>query len=138
VKALWVMVLLIAAGAIVAPAASGEQTGNKWRSWTKPERDMFIIGVLDGWTLSMKGDAPVSKQPTLETAVTACMVQQKVTYEQVIAVVEKYMREEPKWWNSSMTAIVLAALVPLCPEVDAQLREFRERGKQPAVLKPDA
>jgi hypothetical protein len=52
--------------------------------------------------------------PSAVTHIVECASRNKMTYEQIIAVVEKYMQKNPEVWHERMSILVFNAVDEAC------------------------
>jgi len=97
-------------------------TGNEWRSMSQPERLMYVAGVMDAWfnvaavTKVIKQSDPTHHPGIVErilAQITDC-TQERMTYQQSHAIVEKYMNQNPESWHQDMASITWAAMSKAC------------------------
>jgi hypothetical protein len=107
----------------IAPALA--ISGNQWLQLTQATRGFYVSGVLDGWSLVRQGVGTLKKaDPNYVTGtvednlirLTKCFDQSPYTIAQILAIVEKYMKDHPEEWHFSMEGNVLAALGGVCRE----------------------
>jgi hypothetical protein len=98
-------------------------TGNAWRPLPEGARRLYVAGVIDTWQWSTRmtefakkkspGYAPQAVESMLLPAMTC--IHDKMTYEQAMGVVEKYMTQNPEDWHHEMADLVWMALSSTCP-----------------------
>lgn len=82
--------------------------GNDYRTHGDSERAEYVMGVLDGLLAAPVFGAPKKNLAWLE----ACTV--GMTNDQVTAIVDKYLRENPEQWNEGMNVLVYSAMLGAC------------------------
>jgi hypothetical protein len=112
VTILWLLLLALPAAAQIS--------GNDWRTLPLASRAAYVLGVVNGWqhlaTLTDYGNkigGPPSVAPAAEMLVEVvhCLDRNKgMTNEQIVAIVEKYMKESPAEWHYGMPSLIWAAI----------------------------
>lgn len=92
------------------PCSAIAITGNQWRQYSEESKGFYLIGLFDGWTFSdaLQDESGKAILPLL----TSCL--KTMTYEQMIAIIEKYMKEHPERWHQELTLLILPALGGAC------------------------
>ena len=99
--------------------AASNFTGNDWRPLAAEARAMYALGVIDG-VLEM-GRHERSANPTLSSLLARIVEKlercagDRMTREQAVAIVEKYVTDHPEQWHLSMADLVLIAMGEGCP-----------------------
>ena len=100
-------------------------TGNDWRTLSKPSRDAFVLGVMESWldliVLADKGGRESNSAIVQQYRVVIDCSKGR-PYSQTIAIVEKYMENNPSEWNSTMPSIVWEAIYESCPSKEKSSR----------------
>lgn len=89
---------------------SGALTAESYRSASASEREVYLLGFVDGILISPLLGAPQNRIKILADCVTSKSVQQ------LDAVFIKYLNENPETWHLSFHQIALKALSNLCKE----------------------
>lgn len=86
----------------------GFLTGNSFRSLNDSGKRGYAIGFLEGIFVSPMFDAPKSELQWIER----CSV--GMTDEQVVAILEKFLHENPARWHEQMNILAWVALKEGC------------------------
>jgi hypothetical protein len=91
-------------------------TGNEWRALSPAARTAYLLGVVDAWTL-LDMAVKASPQPvgiaSMFTRVVRCLGKD-MTYGQTVAIVEKYLQDNPSTWHYDMAALAWTAIDVAC------------------------
>lgn len=94
----------------LAQVEPGFLTGNRFQSYPRGDRVVYVMGAIDGFLLS-----PVFGAPKAETAwLEGCILGMQSG--QALAIIEKWMGENPQRWHEPMHASVFAAMRQSCPD----------------------
>jgi hypothetical protein len=99
--------------------AASNFTVNDWRPLAAEARGLYVLGVIDG-VLEM-GRHERSANPTLSSLLARIVEKlercagDRMTREQAVALVEKYVTDHPEQWQLSMADLVLIAMGDACP-----------------------
>jgi hypothetical protein len=93
-----------------AAVQDGLTTGNNYRALPTTSRESFVVGLIDGMLLAPMFGAPRAEMAWLEH----CL--RRTSGGQAIAIVEKFMKENPKRWGESMHVLAYGALRKACVE----------------------
>jgi hypothetical protein len=112
-----VAVLLLSALAPAGLAAQKEPVeiklgyflqGNSYLKLSEAAKGPYVTGVVDGLL-----GAPMFNAPRKSTAwLEHCIV--GMSSEQLVAIVDKYLRENPGQWNWAMNVLVYSAMLDAC------------------------
>jgi len=116
--------LFVAFHAIVVFASSTADafTGTKWRALPEAARAAYVAGVVDTWeNVNLLTQAEKKKDPrykptdveVLFSPTTTC-AHDEITYVQAIAIVDKYMSQNPEEWHQPMAILVWSAFAKSC------------------------
>jgi hypothetical protein len=83
-------------------------TGNTYRAFEATSKNVYAVGLVDGVFLSPLYGAPKEKLKPLEQCTTG------MTGQQVVAIFNKYLNENPERWHQSMHVIGFTALKEAC------------------------
>ncbi len=93
----------------------------KWENLAKVSKFAYVIGVLEGWFFwddltmyAVTEELAKALSPTeqLRHEIVTCMKGRKT--DQALAVVQRYVTENPKEWHKSMTSMIYNALGDAC------------------------
>lgn len=87
---------------------SGFVTGTQYRTFTEPDRRKYAMGLLDGIFLAPFFKADKKQLELLERCATG------MNDTQVVAILDKYLRDNPVRWHESMNALAFVALKEAC------------------------
>ena len=90
------------------PFLKGCLTGNQFRKLTQPEKIAYVTGIWDGFMFSPALGGQTATDQRLYDCVPGLM------QEQLLAIVEQYMKEHPGRWGDPMNMIVYLALPASC------------------------
>src|SRR4029453_17694131 len=90
-------------------------TGNDWRRLPLAAQHYYIIGVLDGWdnlgTIALLAKQPLSVVTRLAEHIKCTA---EMPYEQIVAIVQKYMDNNPSQWHYDMASLTWNAVNEAC------------------------
>ena len=87
---------------------TGFVTGSMYRTISPDTRQAYAMGLIDGMLLSPFFDAKKQKLEWLERCATG------MSNEQVAAIFDKYLRDNPGRWHESMHVLGWAAMKAAC------------------------
>jgi hypothetical protein len=102
------------------PVASEAMSGNEVRKLSHAGRAFYVGAVVDTWIMlrDLHQSVPTLSQPSaVDRALidlANCANERRMTYEQALAVVEKYMADNPGEWGYEMPVIVWRAFNHMC------------------------
>jgi Rap1a immunity proteins len=92
-------------------------SGNDWKQIDPEEQRFYVVGVVDAWQhleqVASRSVIPPSGAITVFTKIVKC-VEKGMTYAQMVAIVQKYMENNPPKWHYGMTSLVWSALNEAC------------------------
>lgn len=112
-----------AAGCIVfvflSVSSAGAVTGNAWKQLSETQRGSYVMGVIDGWHFvsalaQLQRGAKPTETEEIIIKVSDCVYDKRMPYSQVIAIVEKYMNDNPAEWHQLMSGVIWDALAKAC------------------------
>jgi hypothetical protein len=117
---------VLATGLLVSMASTAHTasnfTGNDWRPLAAAARGMYVLGVIDGVLEMASHERRASPTSTTENSLLARIVEKlercagdRMTREQAVAIVEKYVTDHPEKWHLPMAGLVLIAMGEACP-----------------------
>lgn len=83
-------------------------TGNTFRALDQPSKNVYATGLVDGILLAPFYGAPEERLNNFERC-TAGM-----TGQQIVAIFEKHLKENPERWHHDMHIIAFSALREAC------------------------
>lgn len=83
-------------------------TGNTFRALDPTSKNVYATGLIDGILLAPLYGAPEKNLDSFE----ACTI--GMTGQQVVAIFEKYLRDNPDRWHQSMHVIGFSAMKHAC------------------------
>jgi len=111
---------------VLFAVSASAKTGNEWRNLSLAARQGYVMGVLDAWrdaedmriaSLRREKDKKsieiLSNMPPVITHIVECMGG-KMTYGQIIAIVDKYIENNPEQWHHSMVSLIWTATHEAC------------------------
>ncbi|WP_206958129.1 hypothetical protein [Trinickia acidisoli] len=94
----------------------GFYTGNTYRHLAVPSRQHYVAGVIDGLLAAglMAGQSLPSKT---DLRLANCLGREPMTDEQVTAIVDQFLTNNPEVWEQSMPFLVLNAMLKACADL---------------------
>lgn len=105
--------LLLLLNVLLFPSQAFAMTGNTWNTMTKAVQSFYIAGVIDGWREASISEEDLREGGGKMTRMVACL-SIGMPRSQIIAVVEKYMKDHPEAWHLEMSTLILLALSEMC------------------------
>jgi len=91
--------------------------GNDWRGLPPAAQQAYVAGVIDTWGdvvgRAIKGHREPTPNELFYKQLYEC-VGGKMPYEQIIAIVKKYIENNPAQWHARMADLVFTALSEPC------------------------
>ena len=87
---------------------NGFVSGNDYRNWDATEKDRYAIGLIEGMLLAPFFGASKEQLSWLEECTT------RMTSTQIVAILDKYLDENPARWHDGMHAIGYGAMNDAC------------------------
>ena len=102
---------------ITSHAAGTSVRGNDWRALDRAGRLSYVLAALDAWqlvgVLPLKSpDAAVVKTQFVD--LPACTAEKGMTGAQVLAIVEKYVTDNPDKWHEPMALLIWRSMHDVC------------------------
>jgi hypothetical protein len=99
-----------------AEAMAASMSGNEWKQLYRGEQNTYVWGVVDAWQNLQQAALLLEQQPSVVTSFTKLVkcINEGMTYGQVVAIVQKYMENNPSKWHESMSWLVWIALSEAC------------------------
>jgi len=101
--------------------ATADVSGNDYRGYPDSVRTTYVVAVLDAWGFlvgSIRNSKTV-KAPEIDFvygSIVRCVERRRMFPDQVTAIVDKYMRENPAKWDEGMAGLIWSALNQACPQ----------------------
>jgi hypothetical protein len=89
---------------------AGAISGNEWRGLPKLAQASYVAGVFDTWKSLVQASFDAQQQSpviTVLTKVTTCVT--GMDYDQIAAIVRKYIENNPAEWHQNMAELVWSA-----------------------------
>lgn len=86
--------------------AGGYVNGNLWQKMAPPEQNAYLLGVLDILNFEF------SSEPQKAQAFGKCLSER--TNVQMLAMVNKFIDDNPDKWHNSMPLLIMMAIKPGC------------------------
>ena len=115
-RRLCLAVLLSALLAPLWPSVAAAMTGNDWRALPISARTSYVTGVVDNFTdvaTAIKTLVPAEKRTASEKMLVGfedCMARTSRPPSQLVAIVDKYLKDNPARWHTRMSGLVFDAL----------------------------
>ncbi len=88
-------------------------TGNEWNKYNEDTHVAYIICLVEGWGYASWKDGD-SKWRELYEPLNNCQLTRKMTVGQLVAIFDKYLKENPEQWNYSVASLVFRRLSAVC------------------------
>ncbi|WP_186210227.1 hypothetical protein [Burkholderia gladioli] len=92
----------------------GFTTGNDYQQMTPIERGRFDVGVFDGF---MAAPMLAEKDLPQARALQRCSGAMSLTNVQLVAIVDKYVADNPERWGDDMSVLELNAIIAACRKI---------------------
>ena len=98
------------------PSAAGAVTGNDWRALPAAAKTAYVTGVVDNlvdFGAAVRAIVPAEKRTASEKMLVSfedCVVRTLRPPSQLVAIVDKYVKEHPTQWHVRMSGLVFEAL----------------------------
>jgi hypothetical protein len=93
-------------------------TGTEWQSMNSSWRAGYVAGVLDGWSEAASKELTEGKSGSVWMKLLSCITMKKMTYRQVVAIAEKYVKEHPEEWHKETSTLVYSGMAETCRNTD--------------------
>ena len=109
----WLLLLL---ALLMWPAPAAAMTGNEWRALPVAARTSYVTGVVDNFTdvaTAVKTLVPPEKRTASEKMLVSfeeCIAGTPRPQSQLVAIVDKYIKDNPGQWHTRMSGLVFEAL----------------------------
>lgn len=102
--------------AVAAREAAAGIKGNDFQALSETARMYYVLGTIDAWgnvgVESLALNAPVVD--TLYGDVSRCVTGRQMTQGQGLAIVDKYIRDNPAQWHKDMSILIWYAFREAC------------------------
>ena len=108
------LLLLLALPLWPTPAAA--MTGNEWRDLPVAARTSYVTGVVDNlvdFGAAVRSLVPAEKRTASEKMLVSfeeCIAKTPRPTTQLVAIVDKYIKDNPAQWHTRMSGLVFEAL----------------------------
>ena len=102
--------------ALNAGAPGIAMSGSEWREWPAAMKRSYVWGVIDTWNNTPGISRPVNERLSNATPYVRLATQlgREVTYDQLYAMVEKFLADNPGQLHADMASIIWAAVDKAC------------------------
>jgi hypothetical protein len=113
-KHAWLFLLLLGLSEWPSPASA--MTGNEWRALPTAARTSYVTGVVDNlvdFGAAVRSLVPAEKRTASEKMLVSfeeCIVRTPRPPSQLVAIVDKYVKDNPAQWHGRMSGLVFEAL----------------------------
>ncbi|HMB36190.1 MAG TPA: hypothetical protein VKV41_19255 [Methylomirabilota bacterium] len=110
----WLFLLLLGLSEWPSPASA--MTGNEWRALPTAARTSYVTGVVDNlvdFGAAVRSLVPAEKRTASEKMLVSfeeCIVRTPRPPSQLVAIVDKYVKDNPAQWHGRMSGLVFEAL----------------------------
>jgi len=117
----WLFLLLLGLSGWPSPAFA--MTGNEWRALPMAARTSYVTGVVDNlvdFGAAVRSLVPAEKRTASEKMLVSfeeCIVRTPRPPGQLVAIVDKYVKDNPAQWHGRMSGLVFEA--PSCKQAAA-------------------
>jgi len=98
------------------PSSAAAVTGNDWRALPEAARASYVTGVVDNlvdFGAAVRSLVPAEKRTASEKMLVSfedCIAKTPRPPSQLVAIVEKYIKDNPGQWHTRMSGLVFEAL----------------------------
>lgn len=89
-------------------------TANEWQGMNSSWRAGYVAGVLDGWSEAASRELMEGKSDSMWIKAMSCITAKKLTYRQIVATTEKYVKEHPEEWHKEASTLVYYGMTEVC------------------------
>jgi hypothetical protein len=110
----WLFLVLLGLSGWPSPASA--MTGNEWRALPTAARTSYVTGVVDNlvdFGAAVRSLVPAEKRTASEKMLVSfeeCIVRTPRPPSQLVAIVDKYVKDNPAQWHGRMSGLVFEAL----------------------------
>jgi len=112
----WYCVAVILFCGLLAPPSARAVTGNDWRALPASAKTAYVSGVVDNFVdfgTAVRSLVPAEKRSGSEKMLVSfedCIAKTPRPPSQLVAIVDKYLKENPAQWHVRMSGLVFEAL----------------------------
>ncbi len=107
------MAIIATVSIIGSPSRAVSLDGNAWKKMPDVAQRAYIMGIIDTWALHVELEKRAAGPTSIYTKIVDCMTD-KMPYSQVVAIVRKWMQENPASWHYDMASLVWGAMNDTC------------------------
>jgi hypothetical protein len=107
-------VFILLSAILADPGSAGAITGNEWQGMNSSWRAGYVAGVLDGWAEAASREVAEGKADSAWIKTLSCITTKNITYRQVVATTEKYVKEHPEEWHKEASTLVYHSVAGMC------------------------
>ena len=107
-------VLLLLSAIFASLGSANAISGNEWQGMNSSWRAGYVAGVLDGWAAAASRELTEGKADSIWVKTLSCITTKNITYRQVVAATEKYVKEHPEEWHKEASTLVYHSLAGIC------------------------
>jgi len=110
----WLFLVLLGLSGWPSPASA--VSGNEWRALPMAARTSYVTGVVDNlvdFGAAVRSLVPAEKRTASEKMLVSfeeCIVRTPRPPSQLVAIVDKYIKDNPAQWHGRMSGLVFEAL----------------------------
>ena len=110
----WLFLVLLGLSGWPSPASA--VSGNEWRALPMAARTSYVTGVVDNlvdFGAAVRSLVPAEKRTASEKMLVSfeeCIVRTPRPPSQLVAIVDKYIKDNPTQWHGRMSGLVFEAL----------------------------
>jgi hypothetical protein len=110
------VVMLCCLLAPLVPSSAAAVTGNDWRAMTWTAKAAYVSGAVDSlldFGMAVRSLVPAEKRTASEKMLVSfedCIAKTPRPPGQLVAIVDKYIKEHPAQWHARMSGLVFEAL----------------------------
>lgn len=109
----WTTGLMTLTLLVLCPSTVLGFSGNEWNRLPEVTRHAYVMGILDGWGWVATVDDLVKNIRTIRHIVE-CASSRKMPYGQILAIADKYMKDNPTELDYPMVRLVWNAMADTC------------------------
>ena len=117
-------VVAILACFVVPPFDVFAISGNQWNTELSQQgRQAYVIAIVDSWelvratTLKYPSQTKAGVYEEIHVEVAKCISDEHLPYSQLVAIVDKWMKDNPNAWQYSMPTNIYTAIKGACDKM---------------------